>query len=99
MSDRRVGFIKPKLNRKDNTLFLCADCYCSIQKDECNNFYYCNKCNLRLCNNCFIKSNICINGCKKLYTFVKNDDIRVPENLESFHPVISQKYNNWCCYF
>tara|TARA_B100000900_G_C20075229_1_gene511748 strand:+ start:140 stop:439 length:300 start_codon:yes stop_codon:yes gene_type:complete len=99
MSIRRAGIIGTKKNFKENTLFLCSDCLSSIQKDACNNFYYCNKCNLRLCYDCYQKSNMCINGCKKLYTFVKNEEVRVPENLESFHPVILQKYNKWCCYF
>lgn len=99
MSNRRAGIIGTKKNFKETTLFLCSDCLCSVQKNNCNSFYYCNKCNLRVCYDCYKKSNMCINGCKNLYTFVKNEEIRVPENLDSFHPVVLQKYNKCCCFF
>ena len=99
MSNRRPGIIIPKSNRRETTLFLCADCYCSVQKNNCYSFYYCKKCDVRLCYDCYNKSHICINGCKKLTIFVKNEEIRIPENLDSFHPIIPQKYNKCCCFF
>lgn len=99
MSKRRAGIMTPKISEKQNTLFMCGDCYCSIKKTDCTSFFYCEKCKVRLCIICYNKSKICINGCKKLTIFVKKDEIRTPENLESFNPVIPEKNNYWCCYF
>lgn len=99
MSIRRPGIMTPKISDKNSTLFICKDCFKSIKTNDCTTFYYCRICQIRLCNKCYNKSNTCINGCKRLIIFNKKDEIRIPENLESFEPIIPQKINYWCCFF
>ena len=99
MSNRRNGIVTPKICKKQKTLFICFDCYSSIKNTDCESFCYCAKCNVRLCIVCYKKSNMCVNGCKKLSIFVKKDEIRTPENLDSFNQVIPEKNNYMCCFF
>lgn len=96
-SNRRRGNLTPKISRTRTTLFICSDCYSSIHKEHCNIYYYCRKCNLKLCKPCYDHNgNTCVQGCKKISIYINPNENRPPEDINSFIEVVKKKDNSKC---
>jgi len=96
-SYRRRGQITPKITRTRTTLFICSDCYSSIHKEYCNIYYYCKKCNLKLCKICYDNNgNKCVQGCKRISIYINPNESQPPEDINSFIEVVKKKDNSKC---
>lgn len=92
--------VHPDIKRnRQNTLFYCGDCYKSITKQDCAVIFLCNKCNLKLCVNCFDETGKCVNCFGSLFRFEKRDTIDVPDTMDDFVQIKSEKKRWWCFKF
>ncbi len=95
---RNAVGIAPKrgISRQD-TLFCCDNCFSSIRKENCNTFFFCDDCKLKICTDCFTKSNKCINCDNTLMTFKQKEKITIPDDMHHFIPIKVIKKQFWCC--
>jgi len=92
--------VHPDIKRtRQDTLFNCSDCYKSITKQDCAVIFYCNKCKLKLCVNCFDVSGKCVNCLGELCRFEKCVSVDVPDTMDDFIPIKSEKKRWWCFKF
>ncbi len=99
-SSRRSA-IKPieKKIVKSNTksLYYCDDCFKSLYHHDCDQLFCCKKCDIKICKDCFIKSDKCVNCFQRMSIFLKKDQIRNPTNIDHFIEVKNSK--GWRCLF
>ena len=92
--------VHPDIKRtRQDTLFNCSDCYKSITKQDCAVIFYCNKCKLKLCVNCFDVSGKCVNCLGELCRFEKCVSVDVPDTMDDLIPIKSEKKRWWCFKF
>ena len=98
---KRTGImIHPDIKRtRQDTFFYCSDCYKSITKQGCVVIFYCNKCKLKLCVNCFDDSGKCVNCLGELCRFEKCVSVDVPDTMDDFVEIKSEKKRWWCVNF
>ena len=100
---RKSIMIDPvKIYKRQDTLFNCSDCYKSIKKNDCTVLFFCNKCNVKICVNCFDGSGKCVNCFGNLDRFEKRDTIYTPDTLDDFIEINIYKrkwmsFNKWWC--
>ena len=96
ISSMRRSAIKPIApNINKDRLCYCDDCYKGIYKHGCNQLFVCEKCNTKVCKDCYDYSAKCVACNQRLTIFLKRDDIRIPENISHFVPV--KKKKPWYC--
>jgi len=78
-------------------LYLCDDCFKSIYHHDCYQMFCCKKCNVKICKECFIKSDKCVNCENRMSIFLKKDEIRTPTNINHFVEI--KKTKRWSCLF
>jgi len=75
----------------------CDDCYKSIYKHDCDQLFVCEKCNTKLCKECYIKFDSCVNCAGRLTVFLKKDEVKNPNNMSQFIAIKRKK--PWYCLF
>ena len=76
---------------------ICDDCFKTVYHHDCDQMFCCKKCNVRICKDCFIRSDKCVNCFQRMSIFLKKDEVRTPTNLEHFVEV--KKTKGWSCLF
>ena len=78
-------------------VYYCDDCFKTVYHHDCDQMFCCKKCNVRICKDCFIRSDKCVNCFQRMSIFLKKDEVRTPTNLEHFVEV--KKPKGWSCLF
>ncbi len=86
-STRRAALKPIASNINKDRLCYCDDCYKAIYKHNCDKLFVCEKCNTKVCVDCYGYADKCVACNNRLTIFLKKDEIRIPENISHFVPV------------